>query len=561
MHDVIIFGAGIAGLTAAHELLERGYKVTIYEKSKTVGGFAKSCRESGAEDGMPTEHSWRGYGPFYGNFFDIAKRIPLCDLSRSTIYSNLSKPIKFELPNDYIDPLSKVSFWDKLFMTYHITRCILSNKRREEYSTVSFKKLITDNLSKAAVDKYVKMLGPGLGLDPDKTSLVHVAKYAEMVLNTKPHSHFEYHTPSYKNYKHVSHGGWHVMIKPTNEAWFNPWIIYLKRIGLNIYFGHELIKYIPSAHQISSTNIIGHAVVADNSSEAHTFNVGTVDTIYINSTDPFTFKDVILKSFPMEEWADSINLINEGVHNQIGFTLEFNKKIYIPETTVFSLPDSEFNITFYPQDNFFKKDKYISKTGNSFWSGAVCVTNHRGKLFNKTAIELNHKQLLQEIIYQIFRSNEFIAFIKKNNDKIKLNELAIDRGSIWNEWKYNDGRLKSTRPKWVNTLETHKHRPKQKTNFDNLYIAGAHTKTSTDIWSMEGAVESGKIVASHLLSNITQDAKDKIKIHAHTSPWYTVPFQIADDILYTLYLPNIINMILLICFVLIVRYIKLKNII
>jgi len=66
--NVIIFGAGIAGLTVAHELLERGYNVTIYEKSDAVGGFAQSRRD---KNYMPTEYSWRAYAPFYANLFDI----------------------------------------------------------------------------------------------------------------------------------------------------------------------------------------------------------------------------------------------------------------------------------------------------------------------------------------------------------------------------------------------------------------------------------------------------------------------------------------------------------
>ena len=42
---VAIFGGGIAGLTAAHELAELGYRVSIYEKDSSVGGMAKSSRD------------------------------------------------------------------------------------------------------------------------------------------------------------------------------------------------------------------------------------------------------------------------------------------------------------------------------------------------------------------------------------------------------------------------------------------------------------------------------------------------------------------------------------
>ena len=40
---------------------------------------------------------------------------------------------------------------------------------------------------------------------------------------------------------------------------------------------------------------------------------------------------------------------------------------------------------------------------------------------------------------------------------------------------------------------------RQKTEYENLFLSGAHTKTSINIWSMEGAIESGKITANYIL--------------------------------------------------------------
>ena len=62
-----IYGSGISGLTIAHELINKGFKVSIYEKNNIPGGMARSIRLS---NNIPSEHSWRGYGPFYHNFFD-----------------------------------------------------------------------------------------------------------------------------------------------------------------------------------------------------------------------------------------------------------------------------------------------------------------------------------------------------------------------------------------------------------------------------------------------------------------------------------------------------------
>ena len=66
--SVGIFGAGIAGLSATHELAMAGYKVHLFESTNAVGGLAKSHRYS---NGLPSEYSWRGYGQFYKNVFYI----------------------------------------------------------------------------------------------------------------------------------------------------------------------------------------------------------------------------------------------------------------------------------------------------------------------------------------------------------------------------------------------------------------------------------------------------------------------------------------------------------
>ena len=47
MDKVLIIGAGPAGLTAAYELLKRGYNVTILEKSKQIGGISKTVQYGG----------------------------------------------------------------------------------------------------------------------------------------------------------------------------------------------------------------------------------------------------------------------------------------------------------------------------------------------------------------------------------------------------------------------------------------------------------------------------------------------------------------------------------
>lgn len=45
---VIILGGGVGGMSAAHELAERGFEVTVYETRPIAGGKARSMSVPGS---------------------------------------------------------------------------------------------------------------------------------------------------------------------------------------------------------------------------------------------------------------------------------------------------------------------------------------------------------------------------------------------------------------------------------------------------------------------------------------------------------------------------------
>src|SRR4051812_4574057 len=80
MTRVAILGGGVAGLTAAHELAERGFDVVVLEQRGIAGGKARSLPVPGsAADGradLPAEHGFRFFPGFYQHIPDTMKRIP-----------------------------------------------------------------------------------------------------------------------------------------------------------------------------------------------------------------------------------------------------------------------------------------------------------------------------------------------------------------------------------------------------------------------------------------------------------------------------------------------------
>ncbi|MCW5715542.1 MAG: FAD-dependent oxidoreductase [Bauldia sp.] len=74
---VAVIGGGVAGLTAAHELRERGFKVTVWEKRRVLGGKARSFpSEKATVAGLPAEHGFRFFPSFYQHLNDTLSRIP-----------------------------------------------------------------------------------------------------------------------------------------------------------------------------------------------------------------------------------------------------------------------------------------------------------------------------------------------------------------------------------------------------------------------------------------------------------------------------------------------------
>ena len=53
---IAVIGAGPAGLTAAQDLAKRGYKVTVFEKGKRVGGLTTLASVLISE--MEPFHDW-----------------------------------------------------------------------------------------------------------------------------------------------------------------------------------------------------------------------------------------------------------------------------------------------------------------------------------------------------------------------------------------------------------------------------------------------------------------------------------------------------------------------
>ena len=86
---VAILGGGIGGLSAAHELAERGFEVRVFESKPIFGGKARSIPvPNSAVEGrklLPGEHGFRFFPGFYRHVHDTMSRIPFRNNPRGVL--------------------------------------------------------------------------------------------------------------------------------------------------------------------------------------------------------------------------------------------------------------------------------------------------------------------------------------------------------------------------------------------------------------------------------------------------------------------------------------------
>jgi len=535
MYDIIIFGGGLSGLTLAHELIKKKFKILIIEKDSELGGMARSNIEMNS---IPSEHSWRGYAPFYKNTFQLMKEIPYYD---KNVFHNLTVPIEFYLLYDKeYGYKSRLTIKDRIILYYIGITYLLAGDRRNYYYSYNIQPFLKKYLSNDGYNFMINFItGPGYGMNKNEVSMGHLFHF-QVISYMNKSKYMHSHSSNGNNYKHYSTDNWHVMNGPTNNVWINPWVRCLKENGVDFLTNTELVKINRTNNSITSVEVKHYGIIKYFTAKE-----------YVLSINPFNTVDILRNSKMQGLYNNFKSLTDNTKSKQISFRIGINKEIKYPiDNIAFVMNDSEFNITWYPQEKLWKKKPNIK----SLWSGTIIDFEKNGKLFNKNAEHLDNEKLKKEIIYQILRSKSFRKLIYDNNG-FYINKEDIEYIEIWYEWNFNNGNQEHINKKWVNNIYNEKFRPKQTTEYNNLFLSGAHTKTSINIWSMEGAIESGKITANYILDKYN---KPNIKHYKHTDPFYIKLIQYIDNMLYKLYLPNITNvLIILIILILILFYIDI----
>jgi len=463
---VVILGAGIGGLTVAHELIRCNseYEIHVYDRNKVIGGMARSGVKQRGDVSLPTEYSWRIYGPNYDNLRDIFKQIPLIHNAKKTVHDNLIDVNDFLIADqhtiflmnnrpkmlwDMRQAFKTIPFQQKWRVISKIMYCfMISTDRLNRMDNLTWNDYIDPDHSLCHdMRKYIiDIMGPFLGAEPLQVNVPSTAKTLESfkVLN-RPIS---------------------VMNAPTNEAWFDHWQVHLEGQGVKFHLNTHVTDMHAEGDRVTDVTIEDNEVSAD-----IFFCCLSVESV---------------AAMPSLNLPGITELANRGRQLMVGMQLYFDKKIAMPSNhTAMYIPDSPWQLVIEPQGSLWGK---TYDDISDVWSIGLCDPIRPGLLIKKPFIECSHEEIQQEVWHQITTS--------ELGNHLSLHTIAVLDYNVWDTYRFNGEALDTKEPKFSTNKGTYFLRPDNATRYHNLYFATAYTKTETDMFEMESAAESGRRAAS-----------------------------------------------------------------
>jgi uncharacterized protein with NAD-binding domain and iron-sulfur cluster len=559
MSTVYILGGGVAGLSAAHELAERGYSVTIFEKNPICGGKARSMPYTGTGSGgrqdLPGEHGFRFFPGFYFHLSDTLSRIWFDQANNIRVLDNLvpateigvaqdGKPpfiIPASTPNTLVEwvsalrdvfeapelgvPLSEVRvFMKKLF-------CFLGSGPTRRRTDIEKTPWWTYIEAAGKSPEYQCIFGRGLSrslvaMRPEKGSALTVmSMFVQITLNII----------GGKKADRVLNG-------PTSEVWIEPWVKQLKTdMGVTIHNNAPVqsVTYDPMLKCITG------AVVLD--STGAPINVGTKDDIYLAAVPvEVVQKDAVFSHQlklaaglirPASGGEDGISQLQTDWMAGVLFYLNRNAA---PLNGHVIYANSPWSLTSISQRQFWDVRKAgmgaypWSQRGNGavvdILSSIISAWDEPGiKTVTKKANECTKNEIFQEAWEQL-KAHLVLAGNGKLNDSDVVDRfldpaIAFDEGT---------GVVSSNEePLLINTASSRKHRPAAGTDIPNLFVASDYVATNTDLACMEAANEAARQAVNAILTR-TGSTQPPCVIQPLREPGVFEFFQTLDETDYAL---------------------------
>lgn len=547
---VVILGGGVAGMSAAHELIERGYDVEVYDRNaEYVGGKARSINYYGENRNLenngtkledytvplPGEHGFRFFPGFYKHVTDTMQRIPFeKDGKTQTVYENLT-PTSYIMVGRYDADsiIANASFPKSIENLEVIFKDIFKthvglNPGEAKFFAERIWQLMTSCTSRRNND--YERLGWWQYLQAENASSAYKSLLVEGLTRTLVAAKAE--TASTKTGGDIFLQLLYCMTDPTintdcvldgptNDKWLNPWLEYLEKKGVKYFKGHEASKINIDKKTEKITSAIVKKVNGDNVEE-----IKLTADYFILATPVERAAELISKEMVevdgtlqyIKDLSKSVNWMN-GIQFYLNTDISINKGHII-------CSDSEWAVTCISQIQFWN-DFDITSKGSGNIKGLLSVDisdwQSKGGITTNLAADniANFADIKKEVWAQLKKSLTVDGKSVLKDEMVE--DWYLDRDiqgkDAWCIYKDKHASdtadkeddhvdLKNMEPLLVNNANTWGLRPNANTYFKNLFLAGDYVRTYTDLATMEGANESARRAVNCLIDEDGSDAQD-----------------------------------------------------
>lgn len=547
--SVAVFGAGVAGLTAAHELVDRGYRVTVYER-KALGGKARTIPvpNSGAIP-LPGEHGFRFFPGFYRNVTETMRRVPFPgklagawqNLTRATAYlhsgmnrADLTIPLPFPLPTipNPITPKNFIESITAVFQTLYrlpLNEAVYGAEKLAVYVTSCTERKLGQwdymtwsdyiGINKMSPE-YARYLGDGIIRNLAATKSAEASAHSiGLVGEASVWSILMLGNDiDGKGFDRVLNG-------PTSSQWIDPWVQHLSARGVSFQLGKALARLTPNGQHIQSATV--------------------VDT---NGVPEPVYADWYVSAIPCEKLAavltPDVIAADPELANVAGLRTEWMNGLmfYLKERVDIvkghaNYVDSAWAITSISEEQFWKRSltTYGDGTVKDCLSTIISDWTTPGNFNHKRARDCTPTEIAQETWTEI---------------KAHLNDtgtvLTDDMVHSWflDPAIMNPGtpNVANDEPLFIQDPGSWARRPESVIAIDNLFLAGDWVKTNMNVTTMEGANEGGRQAANGVLHASGYIGPKANIVDLFQAPWW-VPFKEEDQARYRAGLPNALDTI------------------
>lgn len=543
---VAVLGGGVGGLTAAHELAERGFAVTVFE-CRALGGKARSIPVPGTGVGgradLPGEHGFRFFPGFYHHLPDTMRRIPFPD-NRNGVWDNLvpasavrlarrdapgiQLPLSLRHPaalsaDAYhetvasmlttalrIPPDESTHFADRLMVFFTSSQA----RRFGQWENTSWQDFVGVSGRSAEYNKLVShtLTSSLVAAKAELASARTIGAMGEQFLGNP-------------NLTGDDGPLDRVLDGPTNEAWIDPWVRHLHNLGVRFVIPATVRGLQMRGGRVAAVRIAAGFGVERVSADYYVLAVPTDRARTLWTPE-------ILAAAP--ELAGMKGLYTDWM-NGSQFFLRRSLGLGHGHT---AFVDSAWSLTGLTQNQFWQRRRFPDDFGDGTVADCLSVDisdwHTPGPLYGKPAQRCTPTEIAHEVWAQVK------AHLAETDTPLHDNDLhswTIDPGITWHPER---GVNTDADPLLINTAGSWALRPKAHGSIENLFLASDYVQTNIDLASMEGASEAARDAVNALLDVAGSSAERCAKFTLYR-PTALEPLRRQDADRYALGLPNLFD--------------------